>query len=252
MESKLECNVVKDLLPLYIDEVISEDTKAEVTKHLKSCKQCHQIYEDMNQNLGNVKWNEVDSQKDFIKLAKHKYILNFLNIIGGLAIIICFIVNLCINHSLTWFPIVATSILYAGAIGNVVVNAKKNKAICGMFVLSVGLIVLLAVIQGATYYLMGSGVLWVWKFGIPIAALWLIIAWIPVLLYKFCKWNIYFSIAAFMLLCLLGNYITRLITGDITSWNEFISVSNFIESGLGFSLGAVLFTILGRFKQWKQ
>lgn len=40
--SKLNCNVVQDILPLYADEVVCEDTKALVEEHLEECDGCRQ------------------------------------------------------------------------------------------------------------------------------------------------------------------------------------------------------------------
>ena len=38
--SKVTCNVIRDLLPLYADDVISEDTRVLVREHLDSCESC--------------------------------------------------------------------------------------------------------------------------------------------------------------------------------------------------------------------
>lgn len=37
---KMNCNVIGDLLPLYADDVVSEDTKALVEEHLAECAEC--------------------------------------------------------------------------------------------------------------------------------------------------------------------------------------------------------------------
>ena len=33
--SKISCNVIQDIMPLYVDEIVSEDTKKLVEEHLK-------------------------------------------------------------------------------------------------------------------------------------------------------------------------------------------------------------------------
>ena len=38
--SKLNCNVVKDILPLYADDVVSSDTRTLVEEHLEYCQEC--------------------------------------------------------------------------------------------------------------------------------------------------------------------------------------------------------------------
>lgn len=43
----MNCNVVRDLIPLYIDECCSEESKSVVEEHLKACDDCKKILEDM-------------------------------------------------------------------------------------------------------------------------------------------------------------------------------------------------------------
>ena len=40
---KINCNVIQDILPLYIDDVVSDDTKELVEEHLQNCEICHQF-----------------------------------------------------------------------------------------------------------------------------------------------------------------------------------------------------------------
>ena len=35
---KINCNVIQDILPLYIDDVVSDDTKELVEEHLQNCE----------------------------------------------------------------------------------------------------------------------------------------------------------------------------------------------------------------------
>jgi len=50
--SKLDCNVIKDMLPLYFDNVCSEQTRALVEIHLEGCEECRRCAEAM----GKEKW----------------------------------------------------------------------------------------------------------------------------------------------------------------------------------------------------
>lgn len=47
----MNCEIIKDLLPLYIDKVCSEETEKEVESHLNTCESCRTIYEDMVRNV---------------------------------------------------------------------------------------------------------------------------------------------------------------------------------------------------------
>ena len=44
----MNCNIVKDLLPLYIDGCCSEESKKCVEEHIKACDKCKKVLEDMN------------------------------------------------------------------------------------------------------------------------------------------------------------------------------------------------------------
>lgn len=57
----MNCNVVRDLIPLYVDELCSEDTKKIVFKHIRHCKDCKSIYESMLTHADSVK-SEKDAQ----------------------------------------------------------------------------------------------------------------------------------------------------------------------------------------------
>lgn len=46
-EHRLECCVVRDLLPSYIEGLTEEETSAMVQEHLAQCSGCHQLEEDM-------------------------------------------------------------------------------------------------------------------------------------------------------------------------------------------------------------
>ena len=45
--SNISCSVIKDLLPLYIDDVVSDDTRQLVSNHLHECTACSRKYENM-------------------------------------------------------------------------------------------------------------------------------------------------------------------------------------------------------------
>ena len=51
--SKISCNVIQDIMPLYVDEIVSEDTKKLVEEHLKECEDCRK---EMEKNAGKNKY----------------------------------------------------------------------------------------------------------------------------------------------------------------------------------------------------
>lgn len=49
----MNCNVVKDLIPLYIDKCCSDESAQEVEKHLCECNECKAVFESMNASIIN-------------------------------------------------------------------------------------------------------------------------------------------------------------------------------------------------------
>lgn len=44
---KIHCNIAKDLMPLYMDDVLSEESKAAVEEHLTECEDCRVYFREM-------------------------------------------------------------------------------------------------------------------------------------------------------------------------------------------------------------
>lgn len=45
----LKCEIVRDLIPLYIDGVCTEESKEAVEKHIEKCEECRKYYENMKE-----------------------------------------------------------------------------------------------------------------------------------------------------------------------------------------------------------
>lgn len=95
---KINCNVIGDLLPLYADDVVSEDTKGLVEGHLAECEECAEKYAQMKREIDEdirVKAAEVEKQ-GMINAKKHirkkRLITAMLSVIAG-AIIISIIIS---------------------------------------------------------------------------------------------------------------------------------------------------------------
>lgn len=252
MEKKIECSYVRDLLPLYIDEIVSDETKQYVTKHLDNCEECREIYQEMKMEVEDIRLKDINNQKNFLKQTKKFLILKAINSMMFLAIVICFIVNLAVEHGLTWFPIAAVSILYGGLIVNTLISSEQHKVFHSMMVISIGLIVLLTTIQVSSYYLLGDTSVWYFKFGLPLAFLWLVIVWIPIVLKKICKFGLFDAFGILFVCILIGNYITKMMLGDITNKAELLDKTLFIQNGLGFFIAAILCSCIGRIYKWKK
>lgn len=68
---KINCNVIQDILPLYIDDVVSDDTKELVEEHLQNCEICQRVYHETKTDLE----NDLKNFRKFLKKKKTKTIL---------------------------------------------------------------------------------------------------------------------------------------------------------------------------------
>ena len=73
---KKNCDIVKDLLPLYIDKVCSKNSEKLVTDHLKDCLECQKYFQSLKCNIKENKKNEINTFKKFIKNINFKIIRN--------------------------------------------------------------------------------------------------------------------------------------------------------------------------------
>lgn len=71
--TSLPCDIVQDLLPSYVDGILSDTGTCAVAKHLQSCKACHDMYDDMVTD--ELRQNNADQQEkkiDYLKKVRSK------------------------------------------------------------------------------------------------------------------------------------------------------------------------------------
>ena len=89
---KINCNIIRDILPLYVDGVASEDTSALVEEHLTGCEACRQEAERMKAHLslpdsGEVEKAEARIIKDFGKEFRKKSRINAIKAAGSFLLV---------------------------------------------------------------------------------------------------------------------------------------------------------------------
>ncbi len=77
---KKNCNIIKDLLPLYVDDICSEESKKLVEEHLKSCNNCKKYLKELKFNIKETKINDVNAFKKFAKMINFKLIKKIISI----------------------------------------------------------------------------------------------------------------------------------------------------------------------------
>ena len=71
----MKCEIIKDLLPLYCDGLVSDVTREEVEKHLESCNDCRDVCKHMKEAVPEVPKPDIQPMKKIIiswpRLPKH-------------------------------------------------------------------------------------------------------------------------------------------------------------------------------------
>ncbi len=87
MSKKEECEIIQDLLPSYIDNILNEYSKKTVEQHLGTCKECQIKYKNMKENVGE-KEIEIKKQIDYLKKIKRKTKVKIIGSLLGCVVII--------------------------------------------------------------------------------------------------------------------------------------------------------------------
>lgn len=85
----MKCHVVKDLLPNYVDDLLSSQTRQDVEAHLQQCADCQRLYEQLQTPLATPRafadQPAERRQLDFLKKLRRTTLRN---ILGALTIVV--------------------------------------------------------------------------------------------------------------------------------------------------------------------
>lgn len=89
MDNRYSCEVIQDLIPGYIDKVLSETGTKIVQEHLEECEECGKVYREMKEGEEKEMTKEQMVLDGFRKIRKRTKILK---IIAGLFFSLCLVV----------------------------------------------------------------------------------------------------------------------------------------------------------------
>ena len=98
--SKLKCSIVEDLMPLYIEDLLSEETKKEIELHLDECEDCKEVYDELKKGVNLEYEKNMDLKEDEyeeLKTDTLDSIKNYLNKIKYILIIFSMAVSVGIS-----------------------------------------------------------------------------------------------------------------------------------------------------------
>ena len=162
-----DCEVIRDLLPLYADDACSAASCDLVEAHVRNCVECRTV-------LARLRNSEIEQdlqteKQDVIRYGAKRFKRRSAAIgalIAGLftiPILVCLIVNLASGHALDWFFVVLAALAVAASLiitPLVVAEDKLFWTFCGF---CVSLVVLLAVVcihsHGTWFWIASSAAL---------------------------------------------------------------------------------------------
>lgn len=85
----MRCEVIRDLLPLYLDGVCSEETKKIVEEHLAECGECQEYMQQLQTdlNMGKESVKDLDEKKLLQEGVEHMKAIGKRNIVDKLIIV---------------------------------------------------------------------------------------------------------------------------------------------------------------------
>lgn len=109
---KIKCTIVQDILPLYVDDVVCEDTKELVDEHISTCENCALLVNNMKKdiNMSSFAMDESENIKVVKKIKKSiksrivKAIFATIAIIFGLYIVFLLVFSLSVEFGIISKP----------------------------------------------------------------------------------------------------------------------------------------------------
>jgi len=144
-----ECEIIRDLLPLYTDEVCSPSSREIVDGHLKDCPDCAAYLEQIRASEAE---GRLRAEKALVISNQAKKFKRRTTAVGGIVstvlmvpILICLIVNLTVGRTLDWFFVAAAGMLVVASLVVVPLTVSEDRLFWTLCAFCVSLAILLAV-----------------------------------------------------------------------------------------------------------
>ena len=158
-----DCEVIRDLLPLYADNVCSTGSRDLVEAHIRNCTECRTMLarlqnSEIEQDLQTEKQDVI--QYGAKRFRRRSAVVGTL--IAGLfmlPILVCLIVNLASGHALDWFFVVLASLAVAASLVITPLMVPEDKlfwTFCGFCVTLVVLLAVVCLYSGGNWFWIAS------------------------------------------------------------------------------------------------
>ena len=144
---KMDCEVIRDLLPLYADQACSEQSRALVNEHLLDCADCRDMLQRIKENeIENGLKKEKDSVLQYGIRQFKKRTAAVGSAVSGVFIVPILICLYLFGSPMGWIDIVLASLCVAASVSVVPIMVQEDKlfwmfcAFCASLTLLLGVI----------------------------------------------------------------------------------------------------------------
>ena len=128
-QQKYECEIIQDLLPLYVDDVCSKPSVELIEEHMKTCEACHIVYKKMTE----TEYEDTLQSEEKAVMARYKQkVLGLIAWILGIALsVICTVISFPILLFVfyPYSPVGILAYLVVTPVWGILTKIKKTKAL---------------------------------------------------------------------------------------------------------------------------
>ena len=212
---KADCDVIRDLLPLYADDACSAASRALVDAHLPECPACREELRRLRDT--EIERGLRDEKTDVIGYGAKKFrrrsaqVGALIAALFSIPILVCLIVNAAAGTGLSWFFIVLAAMLAAASLTVVPLMAVRDKAFWTFCAFTAALILLLAavcLVSGGDWFLIAASAA---LFGLAVIFLPFVIRARPVrnVIGRSRRWLIVLGVDAILFVCMIAAVFSR-------------------------------------------
>lgn len=146
---KMDCDVIRDLLPLYADEACSGESRTLVEEHLQGCPSCRDMLRKMKESEIE---DDLRSEKDSVIAYGARRFRRRSAAVGSavsgsvlIPILICLYINIVLGSSMGWVFIVLAALGVAASLIVVPILVQEDKAFWTFCAFTASLLLLFAV-----------------------------------------------------------------------------------------------------------
>lgn len=153
------------------------------------------------------------------------------------------VTNLAIDHQLTWFRIVGSSLIFAGMLLDALFFSKNARVIHSVSIFTVLVVPYFMVLERTinTYFL-DAPIYWLRPIGLPIALTWIAYFWINIGIRKLLHWNMGSCLGIASLLAIPAVVVTNIFANQTNIYSiiemSFVTIVTLLGCGaLGLIAG---------------